>query len=211
MVVTVTKRNRYGNGFGKGGIVRKTMKSSGGVKTSKLISITKLSPLQIKQLSQITSDKDTMKHIGMGKIWTRKDIVDYIRDERGEIHKKLNERKYFTYVMLDGSGKVIGFIAGRKNPRLIGVLANDMETSNDLLMRMFISRRETGKGYGKKIIALFENVYKGIIGKDNARLISDIAPNNMASIKIHESNGFELRGEINYPNGTVLLRYVKKI
>jgi L-amino acid N-acyltransferase YncA len=173
-----------------------------------LIPIYKLTPSQIGQLTYITCNKTTMKHIGTGKLWKRADILQFIKDELAQQRKKVEDREYFTYVMISASGKVIGLISGRKNIKLLG---NDKKSQYDILLRMFISALETGKGFGKSIISKFATLYKSLIGNNNANLISDIAVDNLASIKIHDANDFNFIKQIKYPNGKFYKRYVKKI
>lgn len=201
--------------------IRKTRKHSKSVKSNTklltktintnceaLIPIYKLTPSQIGQLTFITSNKTTMKHIGTGKLWKRIDILQYIKDELAQHRKTIEDREYFTYVMISQTGKVIGLISGRKNIKLLG---NNKKSQYDILLRMFIGALDTGKGFGKSIISKFAILYKEMIGFNNANLISDIAVDNLASIKIHDANGFNFIKQIKYPNGKFYKRYVKKI
>jgi RimJ/RimL family protein N-acetyltransferase len=171
-----------------------------------LKSIDTLSNNQLKQLSQITNDKSIMQHIGTGKNWSLKDLHTFANEERLEskvIHPK---RTHYTMcLILDNT--VIGFIAGRKNKKLLPPNAQPY----DLLLRMFISKQHSGKGYGKLIIKLFINKYSNMIKKQKATLYSDISKDNVPSIKIHEANNFKKIDYIKYPNGKFYERYIKLI
>ena len=196
---------------------RKIQQNKNILDTVKLMPIYKLTSGQIAQLVRITSDKKTMKNIGVGKPWRHSDILQFIKDEIKELSKKLEDREYFTYILFKNintsaslqSCKVIGFISGRKNAKLMG---ENKDGKNDILLRMFIGARETGKGYGKAIIGKFLTLYKGLIGTNStAKLISDIDSANLASIKIHNVNGFKFIRQVKYPNGKYYKRYVKNI
>lgn len=184
-------------------------KKSVNMRNIELIGLNELDDKKIKELSEITLNKDIMKKIGNGKIWSIDDINKYILDEINEINKPNILRKYYSYILLINN-KVIGFISGRKNNLLL-----KPQTPYDLLLRMFIHQHYSGKGYGKLILNLFINKYKSIIKYDlinkkyhnKIRLISDIDANNIASIKIHLSNQFIFITKIKYPSNKKLLRY----
>jgi RimJ/RimL family protein N-acetyltransferase len=118
-----------------------------------------------------------------------KDINDFIDDERKEIKKEHAQRRYYSYIIIHDN-HVIGFIAGRKSkphtPRI---------SPYDLLLRIFISSTEKGKGYGKEALHTFITTYKRIINSTFA-LISDISKTNIASIKIHLNNKFAFKGTV---------------
>ena len=107
---------------------------------------------------------------------------------------------------------VVGFIAGRKNKNLLP----PESTPHDLLLRMFISRNYSGKGYGKLIIKLFITYYSRILSNITSnknsnskpnKLVADIDKDNIASIKIHTANGFIHKDTITYPNKHNYERY----
>ena len=171
-----------------------------------LKSLAILTPEEIEQLARITSDPETMKWIGKGTIWSQADIVEFRNDERQERGLPHNRRKHYTYVMMLGQ-QIIGFIEGRKS------IYNKI-SRNDLLLRIFISRDYTGRGYGKMIIKLFLELYTRMVkprSPGKITIYSDIDSNNMASIKIHLANGFELIKTTKYPNGKTINRYRKII
>jgi RimJ/RimL family protein N-acetyltransferase len=135
-----------------------------------------------------------------------------MREELADSGKPFDAKGYFTYILVDGTENVIGFISGRKNMKLLAIDNGYKVSTNDLLLRMFIGSRYTGKGYGTLIIAKFIELYRRLLGSSqSANLVSDIALNNVASIKIHEKNGFIFTKEVLYPNGKYYKRYVKKI
>lgn len=173
----------------------------------RLLPLNKISHLQLQQLSQITRDKEVMKYIGKGNIWSLQDLKTFIKDEQNENKKTPINRQYYTFVMLYNND-VIGFIAGRKNKSLLG---NNSISPHDLLLRMFISRQHTGKGYGKTIIKLFIAYYSNLIKSRPLRLISDIEKNNISSIKIHLANKFKYTNTITYPNKHQYDRYILTI
>ena len=192
---------------------KKTNKTTKSKRTDKststqlyLKSIDKLSNIQLKQLAQITNDKDIMQHIGTGKNWSLKDLHTFANEESLESKIIHSRRTHYTMcLILDNT--VIGFIAGRKNKKLLPQNAKPY----DLLLRMFISKQHGGKGYGKLIISLFINKYSNMIKKQKATLYSDISKDNIASIKIHLANNFKLVSDVKYPNGKYYERYIKMI
>lgn len=182
--------------------------------TLHLIPLYNLSPIQIKLFSKITNDVKIMKNIGVGKTWSINDIKTFMKDEKMEARKPIFERRYYSFVLLKNNIP-IGFISGRKNKSL---LHGNNSTKNDLLLRLFICDIEVGRGYGTKIIELFIKTYSGIIkkysrigGNSKVVLYSDIHPDNIASIKIHEKNGFIFTEMKKYPNGVEYKRFHKKI
>ena len=148
-----------------------------------LVPLNKINTKQIAELSVITKDAEVMKYIGKGNIWTIKDINQFVKDETMEAkknHKNHKNRMYYSFIMICNN-QVVGFIAGRKNKNLLPI---DSSPYN-LLMRMFISRGQSGKGFGKLIIKLFIETYSRmmsaqIFGNKNKpsvpriKLVSDI-------------------------------------
>jgi hypothetical protein len=189
---------------------KKTIKKTN-VKSNKciLLPLNKINTKQIFQLVNITKDKEIMKYIGKGNIWSLTDIKQFIKDEALESKKEDKKRQYYTFIMICNN-EVIGFIAGRKN---INLLPKN-SSSYDLLLRMFISRKYSGKGFGKLIIKLFINQYSKILNSKllnstiPIKLISDIDKNNISSIKIHIANGFIHTNTIIYPNKHSYERYI---
>lgn len=185
-----------------------------------LVPLTKINTKQLVQLAMITKDKEIMKYIGRGNTWSIADIKQFIKDETLESKKQPTKRQYYTFIMVCNND-VVGFIAGRKNKNLLPKDASPY----DLLLRMFISRKHSGKGFGKLIIKLFISYYSRILRtskssksiksiksssiKQNGsiKLISDIDKDNIASIKIHTSNGFIHTDTITYPNKHTYQRY----
>jgi predicted acetyltransferase len=172
-----------------------------------LVPLNKINTKQIAELSVITKDTEVMKYIGKGNIWTIKDINQFVKDERIEAkknHKNNKNRMYYSFIMICNN-QVVGFIAGRKNKNLLPINSSPY----NLLMRMFISRAHSGKGFGKLIIKLFIETYSRMIIKktSEAKLISDIDKDNIASIKIHLANGFQFIDKVKYPNKHNYERY----
>lgn len=185
-------------------------------KNIKLLELFNINEQQKMELLDITMNKDTMKYIGKGNIWTLNDINTYIEDEIMENKLPHNKRKYYSFVLLKNDN-VIGFISGRKTLKLLP----KHHSPFDLLLRMFISHTEINKGYGKLILKLFiEKYYKYFnnidINKQNVKnmknikicLISDIDKKNIPSIKIHISNNFKYVTTYKYPNNKKYLRYI---
>jgi hypothetical protein len=189
-----------------------------------LIPLSNINTNQIKQLARITNDKSVMQHIGTGKLWSVQDIIDFKKDEINEIKKELSKRDYISYFLLKNN-IVVGFISGRKNRKLLPKNIGNY----DLLLRMFISSNEAGKGFGKIIINKFIETYKKLIERNrlksmkgmkgikdlkldkNIILYSDISPDNIPSKKIHEFNMFEFKEVVKYPNGHFYERWILKI
>jgi hypothetical protein len=195
-----------------------------------LISLSSINTNQIKQLARITNDKSVMQHIGTGKLWSVQDIIDFKKDEMLEVKKPISQRDYISYVLLKNN-IVVGFISGRKNRKLLPKNIGKY----DLLLRMFISSNEAGKGFGKIIINKFIETYKKLIERDrlksmkglkgmkgmkgikdlkldqNIILYSDISPDNIPSKKIHQFNMFEFKEVVKYPNGHFYERWILKI
>jgi hypothetical protein len=182
---------------------RKTNKTKKASKTIasasyKLIPLTKLTPTQAEQLAIITSNPNTMKHIGMGRLWSLNDIKTYIAEEKLESRKPEYKKSYYTFILIDHNNQVVGYISGRKS---MGIGAS-RDGKFDLLLRVFINPMQTGHGLGKLILALFINEYTNIIRKldisARIKLYSDISQDNIASIKIHQKNKFQFLKEITY-------------
>ncbi len=161
----------------------------------------------INELELITRDKNIMKYIGKGNIWSKQDIKQFIKDEKIEKAKTQEQRLYYSFVLIYNN-TVIGFISGRKNKQLLP----DNGTIYDLLLRMFISNKYKGRGFGKLIIKLFIKLYSQIISNliktHNIKLISDIDKDNISSIKIHLANDFKYINTIKYPNKHNYDRYI---
>ena len=174
-----------------------------------LKSFANLTSLELKQLSYITNDLETMKYIGKGNLWSINDLEEFQQEEQKEVILDQKNRKHYTYVLIYNN-IVIGFIEGRKNKSL---LPKNIKTGiYDILLRMFISRDYIGKGFGKKIIKLFILEYSRLLkqhktNKIHFTIYSDIDPDNIPSIKIHLANGFISSGKFKYPNGKIYNRY----
>ena len=182
---------------------KKHTKKSTNINKCYLMPLNKITTKHIEELSVITKDKEVMKYIGKGNIWSIKDIKQFVKDENMEAKKNNKNRMYYSYVMVCNN-QVVGFIAGRKNKNLLPIDSSPY----DLLMRMFISRHHIGKGYGKLIIKLFIETYSRIVKKiSKVNLISDIDKDNIASIKIHLANGFQFIDTVKYPNKHNYERY----
>jgi hypothetical protein len=158
-----------------------------------------------------------MKHIGKGNLWSKQDIIQFIKDETLESTKSCVSRMYYSFILLCNN-EVIGFIAGRKNKALLPKNISPY----DLLLRMFISSTHSGKGYGKLLLKLFIKIYSKIVSKEHEliklkstnkaiQLFSDIDKKNIPSIKIHLANDFIFNSNIKYPNGKYYNRYLKHI
>jgi len=154
-----------------------------------------------------------MKWIGTGKIWTRIDINQYIKDEKKELakhHEK--DKQYYSFVLLKDNIP-IGFISGRKGRLLDAPVGRDY----NILLRMFIDSRYTGHGFGTRILEMFIHKYKEMLQNDvgtlpeKVELVSDIDPSNIASIKIHEKNNFTFDKEIIYKSNKHLHRYIRHL
>lgn len=200
--------------------ISKKVNSYSGVCT--LIPLHKINNQYLKQLSSITQDQDVMKYIGKGNKWTTTELKQFIKDEAIESKKPTIKRQYYSYVMVC-NGETVGFIAGRKNKNLLPRNSSPY----DLLLRMFISRLHSGKGFGKLIIKLFIAEYSRILknthinkskSKSNdkfaskaIKLISDIDKDNISSIKIHQANNFIYTDTITYPNHHNYERYILEL
>lgn len=171
----------------------------------KLVPFYVLTKLQIKLFSEITNNINIMKHIGVGKLWSQDNIITFIKDELQETKKTLANRRYFSYILLKNNSP-IGFIAGRKHERLLSLSPLNI-SKYDLLLRMFITSSQSGKGYGTLLIKKFIDIYTKLLKKVHATLYSDIHPDNNASIKIHTNNAFTYIGMVKYPNGIEYRRY----
>lgn len=175
-----------------------------------LIPFNKINTKQLFQLAMITKDKAIMKYIGRGNTWTLTDLKQFIKDETLESKKQPTKRQYYTFIMVCNND-VVGFIAGRKNKNLLPPESNP----HNLLLRMFISRKHSGKGFGKLIIKLFISYYSRLLSnlslskndQQPIKLVSDIDKDNIASIKIHIGNGFTHTDTITYPNKQTYQRY----
>jgi RimJ/RimL family protein N-acetyltransferase len=177
----------------------------------KLLSLANVSLKHLEELSHITKNTNIMKYIGKGNIWTMKDLKQYMLDEKIETRKNISERRYYSFILVKDN-IVVGFIAGRKNTLLLPL---SQYSPFDLLLRMFISSKYIGQGYGKIILKLFIEKYKQILSSRKyisknplIKLISDIDENNTASIKIHLANNFKLIQTIKYPNKHIYNRYI---
>lgn len=176
----------------------------------KLKPLSKLTPTQAEQLSVITSNPTTMKHIGKGRTWSLIDIKNYIAEEQLESRKPESKKSYYTFILVDGHHRVVGYISGRKS---MGI-GTTSDSKFDLLLRVFIDPMRTGQGLGKLILALFITEYTNIIRKlgisARIRLFSDISHDNIASMKIHQKNKFTHFKNVTY-NGHPYQRMMRLI
>jgi RimJ/RimL family protein N-acetyltransferase len=188
-----------------------------------IMSITKLSDTNIKELAEITNDPEVMQNIGSGKKWSIADIKKFISDEKREEAKcNINRdilRNYYSFAILyknrDGT-HIAGFISGRKNKSLIGPPLNS--NPFNIILRIFVGKSFQGLGIGKSAVRLFINEYRKILGTNNKSgvfIIADIKKDNIASIKTMLSNQFKYYGDVNYKSqtpdtnaSTILNRYV---
>ena len=174
---------------------------------TRLIPLYNMTYNNINELELITRDKNIMKYIGKGNIWSKKDIKQFIKDEKIEKAKTREQRLYYSFVLIYNN-TVIGFISGRKKTQLLP----DNGTIYDLLLRMFISNKYKGRGFGKLIIKLFIKMYSqvilNVIKTHDIKLISDIDKDNISSIKIHLANDFKYINTIKYPNKHNYDRYI---
>lgn len=73
----------------------------------------------------------------------------------------------------------------------IGSIRVDTLSIDEYLLSWSISPNQRGKGYGTKILELF------LQGR-NGKFIAEIKPDNIASIKMAENNGFRQIDELKY-------------
>lgn len=73
----------------------------------------------------------------------------------------------------------------------VGSLRSDHFLNNECVLSWSIAPAQRGKGYGTKILELF-------LQNKTGKFIAEIKPENKASIRMVEKNGFEQISEIKY-------------
>ena len=120
-----------------------------------------LSYKHIEALEKISRDADTMRHIGVGKVWTHADIRDKIDSNKQDSGRY---KKYYHYALIDPLSKTLVGYAG---------LHPMLKTLDGLQLRVFIDKNAQGRGFGSQAITQLVNMdipYKiyGVTESDNS-------------------------------------------
>ena len=105
-----------------------------------------LSYNHIDALEKISRDIETMRHIGVGKAWTRLDITDKIESNKRDSGRY---KKYYHYAVIDPSTKSLVGYAG---------LHPMMLNREGLQLRVFIDKRAQGRGFGTQAVTQLVNM-----------------------------------------------------
>lgn len=144
---------------------------------------------QIKSLMEIYNDNTS------SKVRTEEEINKFIIDEQIQIKKPDIQRQYYGYCIFYNND-LVGFIIGKKTSLLQKPFIGNLKPNKfDLLFSIGLYKNFRGKGIGTRAIDLFIKMYKKKLASlgdyaRKARLYSDIAPENIASIKVFEKNNF---------------------
>lgn len=121
-----------------------------------------LEPLSYKHidaLEKISRDAETMRHIGVGKIWTRADIKDKIDSNKLDSGRY---KKYYHYAVIDPATKSLVGYAG----------LHPMLNRDGLQLRVFIDKNAQGRGFGTQTVTQLVNMdipytIYGVTERDN--------------------------------------------
>jgi len=99
----------------------------------------------IDALEKISRDTETMRHIGVGKVWTSADIKDKIDSNRRDSGRY---KKYYHYAVIDpATSSLVGY-AG----------LHPMLNREGLQLRVFIDKNAQGRGFGSQAITQLLNM-----------------------------------------------------
>jgi RimJ/RimL family protein N-acetyltransferase len=173
-------------------------------KSVRLLSMALLNTEHIKTLTELYN-----KNRSTIPIWTIEQIKQFVIDEKIQ-NKKLDiDRQYYGYCIFyngnhnsnhnsnhNDNDNLVGYIIGKKTPLLTHkYLGHKKPNKFDLLFTIGLDGNFHGKGIGTLAIDLFIKMYQKKIAHRgnyarNARLYSDIAADNIASIRVFEKNNF---------------------
>ena len=106
-----------------------------------------------------------------------------------EIIKEENHKKWFRKNLIDETSNI--FILETETNEPVGTIRSDKTDNNSYLLSWNISPHHRKKGYGSLILSLFFPNKIGIF-------TAEIKPENLASIKMVEKNGFKKVNEQTY-------------
>lgn len=106
-----------------------------------------------------------------------------------EIIKEENHKKWFRKNLIDETSNI--FILETETNEPVGTIRSDKTDNNSYLLSWNISPHHRKKGYGSLILSLFLQNKIGIF-------TAEIKPENLASIKMVEKNGFKKVNEQTY-------------
>lgn len=178
-------------------------------KSIRIVSISLLNTNQIKQLKDIYNKSSSRTN------WTIEQIKNFIIDEKKQIEKPDIQRAYYSYCIFV-QNNLVGYIIGKKTSLLQRpFIGNYKPNKFDLLFSIGLDSNFRGQGIGTRAIDLFIKMYKQKIALLNnyakkARLYSDIAPDNTASIKVFEKNDFHYSHNIRI-SGKPYRRYIRLV
>ena len=159
------------------------------IKMISLLGLTNISSKQLEQLSVIVSDKEVMKWVGTGELWS----IDKIKKNIEYLKKSPNN--FMAWVIVYNS-VVVGYLALTRR-------------FNEQDIRIFIGREYQGKGIATTALkVLIKHLMKTLsqTRKSSIHLVSYVKPENIASNKIHVKAGFKLEGTVS-KYGLVLNKY----
>lgn len=151
--------------------------------------LTKITENDKHVLINITSDKDTMKSISDGKIWSEKKVNNFIYYNSVDNNQSSDIRTNFYWGM-------------KINKKLIGIVGihtiNYGKSRNTFYVTIFIDKSNVGKGYGT--IFLKMAILKFMKLKPDTPIYADIEESNIASQKLHIKLGFKSIGKLHKIN-----------
>lgn len=143
----------------------------------------------IKQMSDIMGKKDNMKYIASGK-------TKNYNETKNMIERYIYGTYTFYPILLKRNNRIIGYLGYFDGVYL------DKKYKSMNFTRILIDNKYRGKGYGKEI-------YKKFLEYVNKKVYAMILPNNVASVKLHRSVGFEFDKRIEF-HGKIYELYVWK-
>lgn len=125
----------------------------------------------------------TMSHPDSMRYWSRKPFgsPSDLRDYFSSADNESSSWKCYAITELNSDDTAIGFVAHatkRKGVSEIGYL---------------VAREELGKGYGREAV---EVLISRLFDEGQRRMIADVDPDNVASVKLLEKLGFKLEGHL---------------
>jgi L-amino acid N-acyltransferase YncA len=191
-----------------GFIMNKTMNTrkeyTGSNECVKMMVLKNITPDDKKDIKKITSQKETMKHVGKGNTWNETQINNFIKYSVKEAEIDPEERNQFYWI-----AKVCDLTKKSDSGKTVGIVGiHTVKYDPGYRVSIFINKKKTGKGYGKVILRDAIKKFKEY--KPDEPIYADIKATNIPSIRIHEANGFTLFKKIKI-NGSQYRTYRKAV
>ena len=134
------------------------------------VKLNKIKTTDFEELHKITSDKEVMKYIADGKVWTNnktKKFLKYSIEEQNNNNNNKSRTSFFYKITL--------------NKKLIGIIGiHKYKKEKDYSLRYFLNTENQGKGYGTQALKLILHKIKKI-RKDINKVFSQVLFGNIGS------------------------------